>query len=665
MLLSLLAGPAGARGRDPGLERKITARLAARSAEAVAAWRKATGALDARREREAEAGFREVLRLAPDFPDALRRLSYVVQGADEALALARRAHKLEDTPVNLSALIRALLRKVQSSTGATHASEALALARQLVDREPDDPDAHTMMAEAAVTVQDRYLLERSVKALRRLAPDAMPTHYFAGIGAAMEEDWETAEEEIRRARQLGLPAEVADGILARIDDQTREWRYLKVIGFTAAGWAAGLVLLLLLGLVLSRMTLSAVERASPEATAEPGGGVRVLRRVYAVVLAVTSLYFYVSIPMVLLLVLGAAGALFYAFWVIGRIPIKLVIIVAIGVLVTIWAMLKSPFIRRRDEDPGQLLEEHAAPGLFAVLRDVAAKVGTRPVDAVYLVPDATVAVLERGSLLRRMTGRSQRCLVLGLGVLEGMSDNQLKAILAHEYGHFSNKDTAGGDLALHVRTTIHGSAEAMAAGGAAAWYNPAWLFLNGFYRIYLRVSQGASRLQEVLADRWAAVTYGARAFADGLRHVIRRAITFDLQADREVSLAMNEDRPVRNLYRLTADELEPAPSTPGEGGEHYVPTTSVESLDEAIELAYEEAMGEPGSAYDSHPAPRQRIAWVERLQGAPDVPSDGAPAWSLMGDRELLEQAMTAQVNEHLALARAYQEAVAEQELQE
>jgi hypothetical protein len=38
--------------------------------------------------------------------------------------------------------------------------------------------------------------------------------------------------------------------------------------------------------------------------------------------------------------------------------------------------------------------------------------------------------------------------------------------------------------------------------------NPAWWFATGFYRIFLRVSQGAARLQEILADRRAAEAYG-------------------------------------------------------------------------------------------------------------------------------------------------------------
>jgi len=94
-----------------------------------------------------------------------------------------------------------------------------------------------------------------------------------------------------------------------------------------------------------------------------------------------------------------------------------------------------------------------------------------------------------------------------------------KAVLAHEYGHLSNRDTAGGGFALAVRRSLTTAAVGLAERGVATWYNPAWLFLTGFNRVFLRISQGASRLQETLADRWAASAYGARYFEQGLRHL--------------------------------------------------------------------------------------------------------------------------------------------------
>jgi asparagine N-glycosylation enzyme membrane subunit Stt3 len=82
------------------------------------------------------------------------------------------------------------------------------------------------------------------------------------------------------------------------------------------------------------------------------------------VLWASCLYYYVSIPIVLALVVVGGGGLIYAFFAIGHVPIKLVLIVAVVVLVTIWAALKSLFIRIRDEDPGEplFLQARERPG---------------------------------------------------------------------------------------------------------------------------------------------------------------------------------------------------------------------------------------------------------------------------------------------------------------
>jgi Zn-dependent protease with chaperone function len=54
-----------------------------------------------------------------------------------------------------------------------------------------------------------------------------------------------------------------------------------------------------------------------------------------------------------------------------------------------------------------------------------------------------LAVYEKGSYLQRMRDRGRRVLVPG-SVLTGLLDS-FKAIFAHEYGHFQNRDTVGGD----------------------------------------------------------------------------------------------------------------------------------------------------------------------------------------------------------------------------
>jgi len=46
--------------------------------------------------------------------------------------------------------------------------------------------------------------------------------------------------------------------------------------------------------------------------------------------------------------------------------------------------------------------------------------------------------------------------------------------------------------------------------------------LRIYHFIFRRISYGATRLQEVLADRIAASKYGAAAFESGLKHVMKK-----------------------------------------------------------------------------------------------------------------------------------------------
>jgi Zn-dependent protease with chaperone function len=292
-------------------------------------------------------------------------------------------------------------------------------------------------------------------------------------------------------------------------------------------------------------------------------------------------------------------------------------------------MVKSFFVRRDDSDPGVPLDLAKHPGLWSLLDEVAGHLPTRPVQKVYMTPGTDLAVMERGGLLKQLRGKSERCLILGAGVLDGMRIRHLKGVLAHEYGHFVNEDTAGGGFSFAVRRSLFALAIGLARGGAATWYNPAWLFVYGFHWVFTRISHGASRLQEVLADRWAAFTYGSEAFERGLVHVIGRSVRFNAHAGASLKEVVENRRPLPNLYVYR-------PSSPVEEGE----------LSSAIEA---ELNAKP-SPLDSHPSPSDRIAWVRRLQaaGRPATPDDQAEAWSLFSDRAELEREMTKEIRDGL-----------------
>jgi Zn-dependent protease with chaperone function len=293
--------------------------------------------------------------------------------------------------------------------------------------------------------------------------------------------------------------------------------------------------------------------------------------------------------------------------------------------------VRSLVVRRGvEEDPGTRLAESQAPEVWALAREVAAKIGTRPVDTIFLTPDTELAVSERGSLSARMRDQGHRFLILGVGVLDGMTRRQLSAILAHEYGHFSNRDTAGGDVAGAVRASLIKAIVGIAQGGGAVAINPAWHFLRVYMALFQRVALGASRLQEALADRFAARAYGGPAFVEGLRHVVERSVRFDHAVSTIVDRAEQQRKAIPNLYEPPAEPAGEGAGTPAD-----------------VENAIAAALAAPGSAYDSHPPIPKRIAWVAAFE---DVPAQGAdgPAWELFPDRLAIERRMTAIVNGRL-----------------
>jgi Zn-dependent protease with chaperone function len=463
-------------------------------------------------------------------------------------------------------------------------------------------------------------------------------HFFASLAAGNDGRFDEADAGLERAHALGLPDPLYQETRTVFDDaRPRGPVYLRWAGLTLAGWFAVFGVLFVAGSFLSASAIRASRRMpGPGDGGHPVGLEAFLRRAYRVVLWISCGFYYVSLPLLAAFLIIAAVGVGYATLLVGHVPIKLLLIVGVIVISSLVAIVRSLLIRGRDEDPGERIDLAEHPRMRAVLDEVAERIGTRPVDHVYLTPFTDIAVLERGGLSRQLRGTTERALVLGAGVLDGMKLRAFKGILAHEYGHFHNEDTAGGGFALAVRRSVLTMAMGLAQRGAASALNPAWWFVNGFYSVFLRISHGASRLQEVLADRWAAFAYGSAAFEEGMRHVVRRSLAFDAHADRTLAEVVEHKRALANLYG-------------------YAP--ELQGTEDDVEKAFDEAWNATPSPYDSHPRPADRIAWVRALEaeGGGASPGDDDDAWMLFADRAQVEKQMTDLVRIRVAMATGVQ----------
>lgn len=286
--------------------------------------------------------------------------------------------------------------------------------------------------------------------------------------------------------------------------------------------------------------------------------------------------------------------------------------------VILWSVLPRP---DRFEPPGPEITEAEQPRLFAEIRAVAAATGQRVPDHVYLMSNVNAFVAQRGGL---MGFGSRRVMGVGLPLLRALQVDELRAVIAHEMGHFYGGDTRLGPWIYKTRgglistvinlARVRQSIDHWIALVFAAVQAPFLWLLRGF----LRVSQAISRAQELSADAVAVRVEGARALVDGLKKT----------HGADVALAVfmrSEVVPLLERGGLPAV---------GEGFSRFLAhERSIKQLDALVASELTSGTGNP---YDAHPPLRERIAAATALTG-PVRPPDPRRAIELIDQPDRIE----------------------------
>jgi hypothetical protein len=169
-------------------------------------------------------------------------------------------------------------------------------------------------------------------------------------------------------------------------------------------------------------------------------------------------------------------------------------------------------------------------------------------------------------------------------------------------------------------------ARALILARQAVWWNVAFHFLRVYHFIFRRISHGATRLQEVLADRVAALKYGAPAFEEGLKHVVRKNAEFEVITKRAISAYAGPQKVLQNLYE--------------------VQITDAAHLEGQIETTLNRETTED----DTHPSPNDRFRLTRRVNSHTE-PSVSGMVWDLFRDKDGLTKEMTLTVEQSLRQA--------------
>lgn len=282
--------------------------------------------------------------------------------------------------------------------------------------------------------------------------------------------------------------------------------------------------------------------------------------------------------------------------------IKLAFFAAVAGGTVLWSLRPR---RDRFEPPGPRLSKEAQPELFAVIEDVARAANQEMPVEVYAIPDVNAWVSTRGGLLG-VGGK--RVMGLGIPLLHLLTVDQLKAVLAHEFGHYGGGDTKIGRLVYHTRLGL-GRTLAAVEGKSIE------VLFNAYGRVVMRVSTAVARHQEFAADAFAARATSGQDLADSLQKIDRQAPLFPL------FLASNMQPIIEEGYWAPI----------GSGFSTFCADPSVNSI--RMQAPPDPGGGDagaPDTTYDSHPSTEARVAALAALTPGPARIIDGRLAGTLL-----------------------------------
>ena len=339
----------------------------------------------------------------------------------------------------------------------------------------------------------------------------------------------------------------------------------------------------------------------------------VLNALYLFVLVLAAVFTYVLGLAVILGLVGAAWFLAAGFTLRGKL-VEILVIVGFVSYLFFRGLLKS----RNVHPAGIVVDCESEPALFCLLGEIASKVKTRTVNRVIITPGSHIGVSDPAGFLG-MFWRTSRTLEIGYACLHALTLNELKAILAHEYAHFTSRETLFRRFVARVLTGLQSAIDYLRSG--KYWkYSPVYHALAVWEYLFRYFSSTFCRQREYRADWMAAQLFGGNVLASGLMRFASNSLMFEGPANSGMAMLLMEGRVMRNVYAAFRA---------------YSTGMGVEELESLRKFLLQQRSG----LLDSHPCPMRRIARIRDLNRVNDASE--LDARSLFSNHSAMETELT------------------------
>ena len=334
-----------------------------------------------------------------------------------------------------------------------------------------------------------------------------------------------------------------------------------------------------------------------------------------------------------LALVGGHYALIY--WVVG----------ASCVFLAIFMLKALFFVRSGGEINDVEVTEPEEPKLFAFLYRLADEVGAPRPHRVFLSPRVNAAVFYDLSLLN-LIFPSRKNLEIGLALVNVLTLSELKAVLAHEFGHFGQKSMAVGrwvyvaqQIAAHIITKRDALDKFLRFLSRidlrVAWIG--WLLslvvwslrslLETAFSLVVMAQRALSREMEFQADLVAVSTTGS----DALIHALHRLQAADEAWERAQSFVnseLNQGHATENIFAVQTRILQHLANIFNDTNYGDVPDLP-EQQPEKHRL-FKAEVAQPPRMWATHPYNHEREENAKRIYLA--APLDQRSAWEVFQD---------------------------------
>lgn len=364
-------------------------------------------------------------------------------------------------------------------------------------------------------------------------------------------------------------------------------------------------------------------------------------------LFVPGVYIVLILSAALTVAIGAGlmAIIYYicAEW-LHRIPVGILFLLGIGILIGIFAVLKGiiqSMWRKPRFEPAILIDINKEPSLNSFIKNLCDLMGTKLPNSIILHSEPTFFV-QQGKLDVFNGKAKERVLAIGLPLLSSLTINELRAILSHEFAHFTGRDTLYSSFVLPVYVGTTTASEEMSAviDSSTESDNAGWmsiplilpnLALNLYLRLFHFIDMKISRSREKRADMIAALICGSHSFSSGLKKVVGVAGAFQTVSQSHIVDELKEGKAFINYYKVFRDTLP--------------------QLSDLVSKYEKNALSEPESIYDSHPTLNSRLGYIPKIA---ERYNDEALAINLLANLEQYEQTLTENYTQLLATMSGY-----------